>query len=223
MSKINTYYKRQEIKIKMIPDLIEEKCIQCSKHFYCGECLNMAIDIVMCSKCNYYYCKSCFQDLINNDNHCYYCDSEKYMEIEPLYYNILKKIKLSCLWCKTSLFYEEFVEHVSKCPESMYVCTFTNCDFVGSFQDAKIHVQTCQKSKIECKFCQSLIYTLKLKEHYTQECREIPISCSLCKTLFTRDKEKSHLNSCSDNIKEFLKTLSNEIKNENNKEIIFQN
>jgi hypothetical protein len=89
-------------------------------YLICTFCTGLIFDPIQCSKCQYNYCKECFEKWSEGNRTCpLRCEKPTFNQENRLVKNLLSKVILLCpAGCLQKFTYDEFLKHVSDCKSS---------------------------------------------------------------------------------------------------------
>ena len=202
-----------EKKLIIVKDTKDEQICQI---YECPICLNLLWNAVECKndECQNSFCESCVKKLLlKGENKCPIC------QISPFLYrnsiNIkkgLSVISLKCIFegCNETPNYSNYIEHLEKCPFSLYKCNNEGCNFEGIKKDIEIHINECPFKIIECELCFKKIKFNQKEKHLKEDCEEASIECPLCKiSMKKKIYKKEHFSENNENLDCLKKQLLN--------------
>jgi len=162
-------------------------------------CLNLAWDIVDCSKCGLLFCKYCINEAIaKSSNSCPVCRNSPFQSTESkTIKKIVSKFKLKCpnFPCTENPEYSEYIKHQEKCKFRKYHCMNDGCNYetiIENIEGMESHKKSCQYRLIACQYCAKAIKEIDSINHLNNECDKI-IECSDChKSMTTSNFMSKH-------------------------------
>ena len=168
-----TYCPPEEEMKNLSENLVVEGHSGLVKGLLCNSCKKLLYDPVSCAECQDLFCQVCISKINEkSSSNSNLCAHSSQINVDKTLKNILNKIKLKCPrsshGCKEILNYEALESHLKECPKSLYRCKF--CDLRGSFDECKIHDQTCEPSFSTCTMCDDIIKKRKVVDHTQEVC-----------------------------------------------------
>ena len=132
----------------MIKDYIDPDCVtnpaffdSISEIVVCSICSGILINPQECSLCQNSFCKKCLNEWACINSSCpYKCDNSEFKDSSRTLKNLLEKLLFKCMFCNSA-------------KEELSYLLFLN------------HLKTCEKVKVNCPTCDSLVNKNQLNEN----------------------------------------------------------
>jgi hypothetical protein len=174
--------------------------------YSCPLCEGILIDAVI-DPCGHSFCFSCSDILLKNYKSCPFSNKQLKNNLlirNSVVNNILDKQIVYCsnkhLNCEWSGKLSTRKDHILfECQKAKISCRF-NCGNFFERELLKKHEESCDLRMEQCQFCETLIKSFELKQHYENSCFNYPKKCS-CGMSIPLSKMSDHLeNLCEDKI-----------------------